>query len=627
MTTAGRDVGALLKLLGVLAVLGALLLLFLAQGQGAHGEETFTISAQAGAHGTITPSGLITVNEGDNQTFTITPDANYHVADVFVRSWTPSQIVEVSAVVRSYESGCTSLFRLTGEFAGATFTVGGVNYTIGLDESRAELGLFASGVRVGSVEVREMDGAVFITVMPDNAPLFTVAFNALGCVISGHVFAFISEAAGMVRVVEGVVGSSVGAVTTYTFSNVTANHTIDASFAIDTHSLTVTKAGTGTGTILSLPQGIDCASDCTEQYNHGTVVALIALPDEGSTFTGWSDACTGNGICAVTMDEDRDVTAPFAMPRTYTITATAGGNGAITPSGALTVAHGGSQTFTITPATGYRVADVLVGTAQTPTLETVRIVGSYQSGCTSVFRFTGEFAGATFTVGAVNYTIGLDESRAELALFASGVRVGSVEVREMDGAVFITVMPDTPSFITLAFNALGCVITGHVFAFISETFGISGTVFPFIFGIGEETLTSVGAVDSYTFSNVVANHTIHATFEVDPDSDGDGIPDAEDNCPLEAPAGGLDADFDGCTDTIAGLRAIVEGLSLKPNIEGGLLGKLDEAQKALDRGNTRAAENKLRDFINQVEAQRGKALTNSEANLLVTYASNPALLI
>ena len=112
-----------------------------------------------------------------------------------------------------------------------------------------------------------------------------------------------------------------------------------------------------------------------------------------------------------------------------------------------------------------------------------------------------------------------------------------------------------------------------------------------------------------------------------PDTDGDGIPNAEDNCPQEAPAGGLDADLDGCTDTIAGLRAIIEALSLKPNTEGGLLGKLDEARKALDRGNTPVAENKLRDFINQVEAQRGKALSNSEAVLLVTYARNLLLLI
>ncbi|MGD1117908.1 MAG: leucine-rich repeat domain-containing protein [Dehalococcoidales bacterium] len=43
---------------------------------------TFTIKAGAGAHGSISPSGNITVEYSDNQTFTITPDTNYHVADV-----------------------------------------------------------------------------------------------------------------------------------------------------------------------------------------------------------------------------------------------------------------------------------------------------------------------------------------------------------------------------------------------------------------------------------------------------------------------------------------------------------------------------------------------------------------
>ena len=33
-------------------------------------------------------------------------------------------------------------------------------------------------------------------------------------------------------------GSSVGAVTTYTFTNVTADHTIAASFAINTYTIT-----------------------------------------------------------------------------------------------------------------------------------------------------------------------------------------------------------------------------------------------------------------------------------------------------------------------------------------------------------------------------------------------------
>ncbi|MDL1945129.1 T9SS type A sorting domain-containing protein [Chloroflexi bacterium CFX2] len=45
---------------------------------------THTIIATAGSGGTITPSGTVVVNQGDNQSFTITPDANYQIADVLV---------------------------------------------------------------------------------------------------------------------------------------------------------------------------------------------------------------------------------------------------------------------------------------------------------------------------------------------------------------------------------------------------------------------------------------------------------------------------------------------------------------------------------------------------------------
>lgn len=45
---------------------------------------------------------------------------------------------------------------------------------------------------------------------------------------------------------------------------------------------------------------------------------------------------------------------------TKTITATTGSNGSISPSGAVAVACGTDQTFTITPDLGYRIADVLV---------------------------------------------------------------------------------------------------------------------------------------------------------------------------------------------------------------------------------------------------------------------------
>lgn len=45
---------------------------------------THTIMATAGLNGSITPSGSVAINHGDNQSFTIIPGTNYHVADVLV---------------------------------------------------------------------------------------------------------------------------------------------------------------------------------------------------------------------------------------------------------------------------------------------------------------------------------------------------------------------------------------------------------------------------------------------------------------------------------------------------------------------------------------------------------------
>ena len=45
---------------------------------------TYTLTASAGANGSIAPNGVITVNSGASQAYAITPDAGYHVADVLV---------------------------------------------------------------------------------------------------------------------------------------------------------------------------------------------------------------------------------------------------------------------------------------------------------------------------------------------------------------------------------------------------------------------------------------------------------------------------------------------------------------------------------------------------------------
>jgi len=78
-----------------------------------------------------------------------------------------------------------------------------------------------------------------------------------------------------------------------------------------TYTLTVAKAGSGSGSVTSSPEGIDCGATCSASFNDGQLVTLVATPALGSTFSGWSGACTGTGACEVTMSQARSVTATF----------------------------------------------------------------------------------------------------------------------------------------------------------------------------------------------------------------------------------------------------------------------------------------------------------------------------
>lgn len=87
------------------------------------------------------------------------------------------------------------------------------------------------------------------------------------------------------------------------------SHTVNASANA---TLNVVLAGTGSGSVLGSPPGINCGSDCSETYAGPTVVTLTALPTGGAVFTGWSGACIGRGSCSITMSSNAAVTATFA---------------------------------------------------------------------------------------------------------------------------------------------------------------------------------------------------------------------------------------------------------------------------------------------------------------------------
>lgn len=141
-----------------------------------------TVTASVGSHGLISPSGDVSVDDGDNQSFTITPDTHYHVADVLV----------------------------------------------------------------------------------DDV--------------------------------------SVGAVTSYEFTNVTADHTISVTFVIDTHTLTYTAGDHGSITGTS-PQTVNYGADGS---------AVTAVPDAGYHFVNWSDDSTNNPRTDTSVIDNISVTANFA---------------------------------------------------------------------------------------------------------------------------------------------------------------------------------------------------------------------------------------------------------------------------------------------------------------------------
>jgi type VI secretion system protein ImpK len=63
----------------------------------------------------------------------------------------------------------------------------------------------------------------------------------------------------------------------------------------------VTKAGSGSGMVSSMPTGINCGTNCAEAYPNGTLITLQASPDPGSVFAGWSgDAACAHGQVALT---------------------------------------------------------------------------------------------------------------------------------------------------------------------------------------------------------------------------------------------------------------------------------------------------------------------------------------
>ena len=246
---------------------------------------------------------------------------------------------------------------------------------------------------------------------------------------------------------------SVGPITSYQFAGVKENHTVEALFEIDSHTLSMNTTGEGQGTVTP------AAGDHT--FDYGTEASISAQPAENSVFDGWSGDADGKGDLVVLMDSDKRITASFSI-KTFTVTPKTNPGGTISPFEEMTVKYGGKSTFELTPDEGHVIGDVIVdGT-------TVGAVSSY-----------------TFSDVTSDHTIEAVFEKGQHAISVQpgengGISPsGNVSVKHGDDAVF-TIEPD-PHY--------------HV-----EDVLVDGA--------------SVGAVNQYAFENVTQGHTISASFAV-----------------------------------------------------------------------------------------------------------------
>ncbi len=110
-------------------------------------------------------------------------------------------------------------------------------------------------------------------------------------------------------------------------------HTVVASFTRLMWTLSVVTVGSGTGNVTSMPAGISCGASCTADFADGAMVSLTPAPLPGSTFDGWSGACSGTGACVLNMTAARTVAAQFTAMPLLTIVNVGGGSVTSAPAG------------------------------------------------------------------------------------------------------------------------------------------------------------------------------------------------------------------------------------------------------------------------------------------------------
>jgi hypothetical protein len=304
---------------------------------------THVVTPSAGANGAISPNTPQTVANGGTKTFTATPNTGYTTA--WAGSTCPGTPSGNTFVTAAITASCG---------VAATFTLN--TYTVTPSAG-------ANGAISPNTPQTVPHGGTRIFTATHN-PGYSTAWTGSTCP-----------------------GTPSG--NTFTTAAITANCSVAVTFTLN--SYTVTSSGGANGTITPLG---------AVHRNHGATAVFTVTPT--ATYSASVNGTCGGNLVGNTYTTNPitgacTVIAAFSQ-NTFTVTPSAGPNGAISPSTPQTVVQNGTKSFTVTPNAGYTAAvgGTCGGTLTATTYTTNAITGD----CTVAATFTQNTYTVTSSAGA-----------------------------------------------------------------------------------------------------------------------------------------------------------------------------------------------------------------------------------
>ena len=270
---------------------------------------TYTITANAGNGGTISPQGVSNVNYGATPNYTITPNTGYLIDSIFVNN--------------NWVNNANNIY---------TFDTIKSNQTIRVVFKLQTFSVNAIAGNGGSISPQGIS-----TINYGDTPRYSITPN------TGYIIDSVLVNNLLVNIVNN----------NYTFDSVKSNQIIRVVFKLQTYTIT-SIAGNGGSTS---PQGVS-------NVNYGATPIYTITPNTGylidSIFVNniWINN-VNNTYTFDSVKSNQTIRVVFKL-QSYIINANAGNGGSISSQGDINVNYGATPTYTITPNTGYQIDSIFV---------------------------------------------------------------------------------------------------------------------------------------------------------------------------------------------------------------------------------------------------------------------------